>query len=189
MDYKQSFLQCYFDFAFDGYSYQGHEDSSNQSYDDLLDTFVFSDLRPIEKFPEAFHSYLNHGWKDSVAEIETIEATLIEDLKLDIDQKNLAHMASCNYYPPTESFKNPAKENTRLSSHPDVSLFTVFPFGVEKEFSFQSPNREWVELEANNHWGNQSPKSQSGLIAKPKGRTFFICVFFYSEAKHFMDMF
>ena len=151
-NYKKRFLQCYYPFAFDGYSFKGQEDSSNQSYDDLLDTFVFSDLRPIEKFPSAFHAYLNSSWKDTLAQIQTIEAGLINELQLDIDPNNLAHMVSCNYYPPTINYKNPARENTRLSSHPDVSLFTVFPFGVEEGFSYQNPNGDWIELAANNNW-------------------------------------
>ena len=151
-DYKKEFLQCYYDFAFDGYSFQGQEDSSNQSYDDLLDTFVFSDLRPVEKFPKAFHPYLNQGWKQALKQIELLEKDLIDDLNLNINQKNLAHMVSCNFYPPTGNFKNPARENTRLSAHPDVSLFTVFPFGVEEGFSYQNPNGDWIELAANNQW-------------------------------------
>lgn len=98
-------------------------------------------------------------------------------------------MVSCNSCTPAEDFKSPPRENIRLSSHPDVSLFTIFSFGVEKGFSRQRPNGAWVDFKANNQWRDQSPKSHSGLTVKPKSRTFFICVFFYSEAKHFMDMF
>ncbi len=151
-DYKRAYLQSYYAFAFDGYSYQGQNDSSNQSYDDLLDTFVFSDLRPIEKFPEVFHPYLSSNWKNTLTQIEAIESALIDELQLGINPKDLGHMVSCNYYPPTANFNKPARENTRLSSHPDVSLFTIFPFGVEEGFSYQNPRGDWIGLEANSNW-------------------------------------
>lgn len=181
-EYKQEYLQSYYSFAFDGYSFQGQEDSSNQSYDDLLDTFVFSDLSPIEKFPEAFHPYLSSNWKNTLTQIEAIESALIDKLKLGINQKDLAHMVSCNYYPLTEKFSKPAKENSRLSAHPDVSLFTIFPFGVEEDFSYQNPNGKWVELADNNKWtafpgylleclSNGEIKALNHKVVLPKNRT------------------
>ena len=150
--YKQQFLQRHFNFGFDGYSYQGQKDSSNQGDDDLLDTFVFSDLRAASEFPEAFQVYFKQGWLATLNSIKTIEQALASGLGLKIETQNLAHMVSCNYYPPTKMFATTARENTRLSSHPDVSLFTIFPFGVKEGFSYQNPNGDWVELAANSKW-------------------------------------
>jgi hypothetical protein len=150
--YKDLFLQSHYKFAFDGYSYQGQTDSSNQSYDDLLDTFVFSDLRPVEDFPKEFHLYLIQEWKETLQDIKRIEFALIEALDLKVNQKDLAHMVSCNFYPPTKEFNKTARENTRLSAHPDVSLFTIFPFGVKEGFSYKNPNGDWVEIVANSNW-------------------------------------
>ena len=39
-DYKTNYLQKHFNYGFDGYSYMGQEDSSNQYDDDMLYSFV-----------------------------------------------------------------------------------------------------------------------------------------------------
>ena len=44
----------YFGYGFDGYSYAGQTDSTNQAEDDLVSTFVFSNFFPPDRFRPKF---------------------------------------------------------------------------------------------------------------------------------------
>lgn len=147
-DYKKQFLQKHYDYAFDGYSFYGQEDSSNQAYDDMLDTFVFSDLNHAHKYPNEFNSYLQSKWATDLQHIRNLELAVAEELG--VDMTGFGHMVSANYYPPAKGFTESGEDNTRLSAHPDVSLFTMFPFGVTEGFSFQDKKGNWHTLPANN---------------------------------------
>lgn len=150
--YKRDFLQKNYSYAFDGFSFKGQTDSSNQGYDDLMDTFVFSDLCAEHKFPAEFDAYFENEWNDTLSKIEKWEEVLLAELDLNINTSAIGHMVSCNYYPATRHFQTTSRGNTRLSAHPDVSLFTVFPFGVESGFTYKNPRGEWVELGKLENW-------------------------------------
>ena len=55
-------------------------------------------------------------------------------------------MVSCNYYPAQNNFDCSAAENTRLSAHPDVSLITIFPFGVDGDLEYQTADGSWKTM-------------------------------------------
>ena len=60
-------------------------------------------------------------------------------------------MVSCNYYPAQNNFHRSAAENTRLSAHPDVSLITIFPFGVDGDLEYQTADDSWKTMVPNDH--------------------------------------
>ncbi|MEC3906578.1 2OG-Fe(II) oxygenase family protein [Tamlana sp. 2201CG12-4] len=138
--YKEKFLQKHFNCGFDGYSYMGQKDSSNQYDTDLLHSFVLSEFSKNERFPVEFHSFLKSEWPVLVSKIKMIELKLIEQLGIrelrGFYKHSIGHMVSCNYYPKLNT--SVTKAPVRLSKHIDVSLFTVFVFGLEEGFSFQN---------------------------------------------------
>lgn len=151
--YRLFFLQKRYNRAFDGYSYQGQVDSTNQHMDDLLHTFVLSKFSSTEHFPEAFKLLLESEWDQTVQKIMGLERALCkhmgEPFVVFYDQ-HIGHMLSANYYPPVSQFKKMSKGNNRLSSHPDASFVTVFPFGIPKGFSYQTPSGDWKTLDTCN---------------------------------------
>ena len=140
-DYRHRFLQKRYGYPFDGYSYAGQPDSSHQAEDDLVSTFVLSEFYPPERYPVEFQGFLNGGWKEVLRTVRSLEVGLLRQLDipglLDFYQRNAGHMISNNYYPPLRDFTTTAAGNTRLSAHPDASLFTVFPFGVDEELELE----------------------------------------------------
>jgi len=56
------------------------------------------------------------------------------------ENDSIAYMMSCNYYPKPTTCEVVAKNNTRLSAHTDVSLFSTFPFGIPQGFSYFNEN-------------------------------------------------
>ncbi|MFY0650953.1 MAG: 2OG-Fe(II) oxygenase family protein [Cyclobacteriaceae bacterium] len=147
--YRKSHLQKNYGYAFDGYSYYGQKDSSNQAYDDLLETFVFSNFFPKEKYPKEFYHFLTTEWQqvlDVVSKTEEKIISAFNTLLLSKIYKSIGHMVSCNYYPAQKQFNHAAAENTRLSAHPDVSLITIFPFGIDGELEFETADGSWKSL-------------------------------------------
>ncbi len=140
-DYQLHFLQKHYGYAYDGYSYYGQTDSSHQAEDDLISTFVLSEFYPVDRYPEEFQSFLKGGWHKVVETVRSLETDLLTQLDipglLDFYRQNAGHMVSNNYYPPQQQFTTTAADNTRLSAHPDASLFTVFPFGIDRELELQ----------------------------------------------------
>ncbi len=140
-DYQLRFLQKRYGYAYDGYSYYGQTDSSHQAADDLISTFVLSEFYPVDRYPEEFQSFLKGSWKKVVQTVRSLETDLLTRLEipglLDFYHHYAGHMVSNNYYPPQQQFTAAAAGNTRLSAHPDASLFTVFPFGIDKELELQ----------------------------------------------------
>lgn len=138
--YKKEYLQTHYSCGFDGYSYMGQKDSSNQYDTDLLHSFVLSEFSDKAHFPKEFREFLDGDWDDLILKIKAIELCLIETLNIkglkSFYDKSIGHMVSSNYYPKlnTSSHDNAL----RLSQHIDVSLFTVFVFGVENGFSYQN---------------------------------------------------
>ena len=139
--YKQRYLQKRFGYAFDGYSYAGQADSSNQAEDDVVSPFVISEFYEVERYPSEFRPFLDGGWHTTLQTIRALEIELLELLNisglLDFYRQDMGHMISNNYYPPTRNFATAAAGNTRLSAHPDVSLFTVFPFGIDDDLELE----------------------------------------------------
>lgn len=140
---KEKFLQTHYNCGFDGYSFMGQRNSLNQYDTDLLHSFVLSEFSKKEQFPVEFQTFLNQEWNELVSKIKTIELELIDQLEIkglrNFYDSSIGHMVSCNYYPKL----NPVHaEALRLSKHIDVSLFTVFVFGVSEGFSFQNCKNE-----------------------------------------------
>ena len=140
-DYQRRFLQKRYGYAYDGFSFYGQTDSSHQAEDDLISTFVLSEFYPVDRYPAEFQGFLKGSWKEVVKTVRSLETALLAQLDvpglLDFYRRNAGHMVSSNYYPPLQQFTSTAAGNTRLSAHPDASLFTVFPFGVDEELELQ----------------------------------------------------
>jgi hypothetical protein len=155
LNYKETFLQKNFKYGFDGYSFLGQKDSSNQYETDLLHSFVISDFCDQSLFPKEFQNFMDLEWKKLQIQIRKLELEIIQQLNINglenFYNENIGHMISCNYYPKTELFNFSAKNNTRLSEHTDVSLFTIFPFGFDKDFYYQNFKGEWIQIEATNN--------------------------------------
>ncbi|WP_119327826.1 2OG-Fe(II) oxygenase family protein [Cysteiniphilum halobium] len=60
-------------------------------------------------------------------------------------------MISCNHYPNLESIRSNHANSHRLSEHLDVSLFTIFPFGIPDGFEYKNNlTGKWCHLGATN---------------------------------------
>lgn len=139
--YRYRFLQSKYNKAFDGYSYIGQKDSLNQYATDMLHSFVLSDFSDVDEFPHEFHDFLLNDWKKITTSIRQYEKEILE--KIDNSTLNrlyendaIGYMMSCNYYPKTKNLNFVAQNNTRLSMHKDVSLFTTFPFGISQGLTY-----------------------------------------------------
>jgi hypothetical protein len=140
LDYRMSYLQSRYKTAFDGYSFMGQNDSLNQYDTDMLHSFVLSNLQENTVFPKEFQGFLQQEWPRIIDHVRELELDLIAQKKLPFkelyDNDCIAYMMSCNYYPALGKQSIKPTENKRLSTHTDVSLFTTFPFGISKGFSF-----------------------------------------------------
>ncbi len=183
--YKEQFLQKHYGYAFDGYSYLGQTDSSNQAYDDLVYSFVFSNFFPASRYPPSFQAFLKEEWPQMLVKIREIELSIITSLNLPgllaFYRNHIGHMFSNNYYPPVDRFQDPSRGNTRLSEHPDVSLFTIFPFGIDGDFQYQNPSGRWQSLKVTNQvlafpgyllelWSGRTIKALNHRVAMPQDR-------------------
>ena len=143
--YKNEFLQSRYNTAFDGYSYLGQKDSLNQYDTDMLHSFVLSDFQHIEYFPKEFHGFLSKEWPELTARVRERELKITKELDIPISElyenDSMGYMMSCNYYPKPNTCKLREKNNTRLSAHTDVSLFTIFPYGVPRGLSYFDGNK------------------------------------------------
>ena len=154
--YREQFLQSTYGGGYDGYSYYGQEDSSHQAADDLISTFVMSEFYAADRYPVEFRAFLQKGWTDVLETVRALEVELIAGLGIPglaaFYREHAGHMMSNNYYPPIKQFRKAAAGNTRLSAHPDVSLFTVFPFGIDGELELETEDgssaRAWRPVDA-----------------------------------------
>ncbi|MFD0798987.1 2OG-Fe(II) oxygenase family protein [Maribacter chungangensis] len=144
MQYSQKKLGV----AFDGYSYMGQTDSLNQYDKDLLHSFVLSDISTVETFPETFQEYLKQEFPEQLAYINALEKKVLHWLgvsELDLFYDDyIKQMVSCNYYPALALTDQKTKPLDRLSFHTDVSLFSVFLFGLESGFAYEKSNGKKV---------------------------------------------
>ncbi|WP_282123168.1 2OG-Fe(II) oxygenase family protein [Algibacter mikhailovii] len=142
-EYRKKFLQQYYNCGFDGYSYMGQKDSSNQYETDLLHSFVLSEFSAPKKFPNEFHPFLKNEWQLLIEQVRSIELNIIKNLSIPgleaFYHGAIGHMISCNFYPKVAKSQS---INLRLSKHVDVSLFTVFVFGASEGFAFQNLKNE-----------------------------------------------
>ncbi|MCB1705970.1 MAG: hypothetical protein KDI17_13980 [Halioglobus sp.] len=146
MSSRCRYLQKCYGLAFDGYSHCGQVDSTHQAPGDLLHTFVYSDIYPPERYPPPFQPCLRQQWPALTRQLQTLEVSLLAAYREDLRpwyQQSVGHMMSANYYPPQRQFSAAAAGNTRLSAHPDVSLFTVFPFGLDSAFEYEDALGQW----------------------------------------------
>jgi hypothetical protein len=144
--YRSRFLQRNFGYAFDGYSHYGQVDSTHQAPDDLLHSFVFSEFYDCERYPTEFKPYIRDEWPQLLAGVRQLEHKILESFSSSfktLSPEQLGYMLSANYYPPSASLGSPAAGNTRLSEHPDVSLLTIFPFGIDQDFEYQDVSGQW----------------------------------------------
>ncbi|MBL6872928.1 MAG: hypothetical protein ISR00_03140 [Flavobacteriales bacterium] len=151
--YKGKFLQKHYNYGFDGYSYIGQKDSTNQYPHDLLHSFVFSEFHKTNKYPKEFKHYLEHSFKKTIKLVRHIEEKVIDMLQLvnnipirTFHSNYIKHMVSTNFYPKIEN-KN---EIIRLSEHKDVSLFSIFPYGIKEGLVLQNNEGKWEEIPSTN---------------------------------------
>lgn len=149
-DEKMEFLQKEINSVFDGYSYQGQADSLNQGPEDLVHTFVISEFTDHTRFSIEWRNYLATQFKALSSLLQTIESSLIPLLFEQVSRRQFGHMVSCNYYPK----QNIDRKTKRLSAHPDVSLFTIFPFGIDDQ----------LEYEENGVWKSMPPSTNMVMI-------------------------
>lgn len=145
--HRRKYLQERFGYAFDGYSYMGQADSRNQGAEDMLHSFVFSDFYPAHRYPRELRPYIDGAWPPLKRFVRSIEARLLAALGLDhvVEQhRAMGHMMSANYYPPVEEDGDDVNSaDLRLTEHPDASLVTVFPFGLEDDFEYLDAQGRW----------------------------------------------
>lgn len=148
--YRKQFLQSHYKTAFDGYSYMGQPDSTNQYDYDLLHSFVLSDFQSPSAFPTEFSDFFYNDWRNLKSWIVKLETQLLRWMELGHLEKFyhdcIGHMISCNYYPKLSESDYRQRKTNRLSAHKDVSLFTTFPFGLDEGFSYYDYNNEVVKL-------------------------------------------
>ncbi|MED7789560.1 2OG-Fe(II) oxygenase family protein [Francisella sp. 19X1-34] len=150
--YKSKYLQKNFLKGFDGYSYLGQEDSTNQGATDLLHSFVLSNLHEPSCFPKEFGSFLSKEWHEIYKQIIKLEKNILSFLNfsnLDDMHKGMAHMVSCNFYP--EVKKEMLHQELRLTEHTDISLFTIFPFGTSEGLEYRDSQGQWKKIPASNN--------------------------------------
>ena len=147
--YTHQFLQKNYSHGLDGYSFLGQKDSANQYHFDLLHSFVISEFHTPDQFPKEFLEFFEIDWHRLKAKIVEVELGIIAQLEIpglkEMYQEVMGHMISCNYYPRLQPHQLTQPE--RLSAHKDVSLFTVFPFGFDSDFSFEWKG-EWHTITA-----------------------------------------
>ena len=150
--YRQRYLQSAYRTAFDGYSFAGQTDSLNQGPEDELHSFVISDFSPRSAFPGELQRFLCDEWPAVTRIAREIEPDLLVQLGveglLEPYEESYGHMMSANYYPPALAAQ--PKNALRLTEHPDVSLLTLFPFGVEAGFEYQDAEGAWHAVAPSN---------------------------------------
>lgn len=132
--------------AFDGYSYMGQTDSLNQYDKDLLHSFVLSDISSQENFPQPFQEYISQEFPQQLVYIRALEKKVLKALGFSefnmFYDEHIKHMVSCNFYPELDLPNQKTNSLNRLSFHTDVSLFSVFLFGLESGFAYENSNGE-----------------------------------------------
>jgi len=121
----------------------GQPDSLNQGAYDNLYTYVLSEFFDQNKHPREFDP-LFAGQYELIPKIKKLERELLANLDaglLSFYNTYGVHSLSANYYPPNDS------NSLRLTEHPDGSLLTVFPFGMDEEFQFEMPDGSWQAIE------------------------------------------
>lgn len=150
--YKNKFLQSTYNMAFDGYSYIGQKDSINQYDTDLLHSFVLSEFQNLENFPIEFHDFLKEEWNETITVVKAIEQKIVQKLNNPLitklyEDNVMGYMMSCNYYPKAINYDSVSKNKTRLSAHKDVSLFSTFPYGIDKGLSILNDEKKWIAID------------------------------------------
>lgn len=148
---QQQYSQKELSIAFDGYSYIGQKDSLNQYDKDLLHSFVLSNISREESFPQAFQKYLKQEFLEQLVFIRKLEKEVLKTLGFPESrvfyEEHIKHMVSCNFYPELDVATQKIMPADRLSFHTDVSLFSVFLFGLEAGFVYEKPTGEKVVLD------------------------------------------
>ncbi len=148
---RQQYSQKEIAVGFDGYSYLGQGDSLNQYDKDLLHSFVLSNISKEEYFPQTFQKYFQKEFPKQLSFIRELENEVLNALNFSeyvaFYEEHIKHMVSCNFYPRLDTVNQRMATADRLSFHIDVSLFSVFLFGLESGFAYEKPNGEKVFLD------------------------------------------
>jgi isopenicillin N synthase-like dioxygenase len=148
---RQQYSQKGLSIAFDGYSYIGQKDSLNQYDKDLLHSFVLSNISREENFPQAFQKYLKQEFLEQLSFIRELEKKVLKILGFSESrafyEEHSKHMVSSNFYPELDVAIQKIVPVDRLSFHTDVSLFSVFLFGLESGFVYEKPTGQIVLLD------------------------------------------
>ena len=150
LSYRLSYKQTKYGFGFDGYSYPGQRDSVNQSYDDCLHSFVFSDSFPVQEYPDEFHEFLKVGFKEIKLLLWKEIENLFDEPTLIYLKKHYSFSVSANYYPAMSQLAFDQIPNHRLSAHMDGSLLTFFPFGLDHQLEMEWDG-QWVDWPASQY--------------------------------------
>ena len=100
-----------------------------------------------KRYPKPFQAFVRCHWPALATQMRSLEMSMLGSLHADVVnwyQQFAGHMMSANFYPPLEHFDTVAAGNTRLSAHPDVSFFTVFPFGLDSAFEYEDERGQWL---------------------------------------------
>lgn len=145
-EYRLQFLQNRYKTAFDGYTYYGQKGSSNQYEKDMLHSFVLSEFHPTSAFPVEFKPFFEQEWDSVINKVKEMEKQVISQLNIDglveLYDHVIGHTIGCNYFPPVIEANGDVDESMRLTSHTDGSLFSVFPFGLDKGFTFKNAENQ-----------------------------------------------
>ena len=78
ISYRKQFLQTKYNYAFDGYSYMGQTNSTNQYAYDALHSFVVSDFQAIKNYPLEFQSFMNTYWNKLTSIVKEVEDSILQ---------------------------------------------------------------------------------------------------------------
>lgn len=144
---RRGFVQRHFGNRYDGYSFPGQSDSYNQGPEDPLHSYVLTSLKSDIKHPEEFVG-LKERLNDLDLYCQKIDGYLIQELNLPLTVNDFEPMLSCNFYPARSSGYE------GLEVHPDISLFTHFPFGNDGTTFYVDENGKHVPF----------PKTRNHLV-------------------------
>lgn len=146
ISYRKHFLQTEYNYAFDGYSFMGQKNSTNQYAHDSLHSFVISDFHAVKNYPKELRLFMNTCWNELTSVVKEVEQSILHKMLVQSEiiqfhKKNIGHMMSLNFYPIMK------KQNIkRLSTHKDVSLISIFPFGISRELFIIDENGDETNI-------------------------------------------
>lgn len=142
---RLKFIQKNLGNTYDGYSFPKQKDSFNQAPEDELHSFVITSLEKHCDLPEELKFDQSTLWRSLQDQVTQIERHLLVETRI-AHEGDSAPMLSCNYYPEKK------KAWKGLEEHPDISLFTHFPFGSDGFTEYKDLNGEWHPFPKTDNW-------------------------------------